>query len=582
MAEMLFKTRGNSSPSGKPRVYFTCHNDDFDLYFEQVCEYIFKSHDCAVYYTADMNKTIDESDKALDLESCNLFVVPVTSALLTIPNRAMDDDIKFALERHIPVLPLMMESGLDAIYSRPDKFGELQYLSPFSSDETEVSFDEKLKKYLESVLVSDKMATRIRAAFDAYIFLSYRKKDRKYANQLMRIIHNKPECRDIAIWYDEFLTPGESFRENIDKILADSKLFTLLVTPNLLEDHNFVMEQEYPAAIKSGIEIIPAEMAETDHDILGEKYADLPEISNPYDDEQFRKRLADTLSRLAITSNDSDPEHNFLIGLAYLDGIDVEVDRERALKLITSAADTELREAMEKLYDMYLNGIGVPLSYIKAVEWGEKILAYNTKKFGETGKFTREWTNSLALLYQKNGQYNKALEMGERLYNIYMKLYGKNDSNTMTAAGNLASYYNSIGNYQKAIRYGEEVYKYRILNFGAENQATLSIVNSLALYYSRVGDFDKAIEYGEKAYNGRLKMLGEKDKYVLTSLGNLASYHNAKGNFKKAIEFCTKAYENTCDILGENHPDSLLLLSNMAAYYNAAGDFRKAIEICAK
>ena len=43
-----------------------------------------------------------------------------------------------------------------------------------------------------------------RHAFDAYIFLSYRKKDRRYANELMRLIHNNPECRDIAIWFDEF------------------------------------------------------------------------------------------------------------------------------------------------------------------------------------------------------------------------------------------------------------------------------------------------------------------------------------------------------------------------------------------
>ena len=66
------------------------------------------------------------------------------------------------------------------------------------------------------------MAKRVRAAFDAYIFLSYRKKDRKYANELMRLIHSNPECRDIAIWFDEFLTPGESFKENIEKILDRS------------------------------------------------------------------------------------------------------------------------------------------------------------------------------------------------------------------------------------------------------------------------------------------------------------------------------------------------------------------------
>jgi site-specific recombinase XerD len=87
----------------------------------------------------------------------------------------MDIEFPIAQERHIPVLPLMMEQDLDTIYAQPDKFGELQYLSPDHADTTAVSFDEKLKKYLESVLVSDEMAKRIRAAFDAYIFLSYRR-----------------------------------------------------------------------------------------------------------------------------------------------------------------------------------------------------------------------------------------------------------------------------------------------------------------------------------------------------------------------------------------------------------------------
>ena len=62
---------------------------------------------------------------------------------------------------------------------------------------------------------------KIRAAFDAYIFLSYRKKDRAYAQELMHLIHKNRFCKDIAIWYDEFLTPGESFRANVEKMMRD-------------------------------------------------------------------------------------------------------------------------------------------------------------------------------------------------------------------------------------------------------------------------------------------------------------------------------------------------------------------------
>lgn len=367
MAKMLCKTKGNANPKGKPRVYFTCHPDDFDRYFQKICEDIFKTHDCAIFYTEDMNAEIAKIDKVTDLESNNLFVIPVTFKLLTTPNRAMNQDFPYAIQKHIPVLPIMMESGMDAFYAQPDKFGELQYLTPFSTDTTEIAYEEKLKRYLESVLISDEMAKRVRAAFDAYIFLSYRKKDRRYANELMRIIHSNPECRDIAIWFDEFLTPGESFNENISKILKDSKLFALLVTPNLLEEPdgkpNFVMGEEYPAARESGISILPTEMVETDKAALRAKFRDIPECVRVYDDEKFRQRLLESISKIAVTENDNDPEHNFLIGLAYLEGIDVEVDRDRGLSLITSAAEAELPEAMQKLYKMYDSGLGVRLDY---------------------------------------------------------------------------------------------------------------------------------------------------------------------------------------------------------------------------
>ncbi|MBE6988066.1 MAG: tetratricopeptide repeat protein [Ruminococcaceae bacterium] len=580
MAEMLFKTKGNGSPQGKARVYFTCHKDDFDLYFEQVCEYIFKSHDCAVYYTADMNEVIDEADKATDLESNNLFVVPVTFKLLSTENRAMDD-VRFAFDKHIPVLPLMMESGLDAIYSRPDKFGELQYLSSFSSDATEVSFAEKLKKYLESVLVSDEMAKRVRAAFDAYIFLSYRKKDRKYANQLMRIIHSKPECRDIAIWYDEFLTPGESFRENIDKILADSKLFTLLVTPNLLEEHNFVMEQEYPAAVKSGIEILPAEMEETDKNILAEKYANLPEISNPNDDEAFRKRLAQSIEKIATSANDDDPEHNFLIGLAYLDGIDVEVNRERALELITKAAKAKLPEAMEKLVDMYYNGSGVKVDFNNAIKWSEKLMNHNLK-VGIINKSLIRSMLKLSNLYTFVGKIHAAIELSEKAYSYNRKVFGDEDYDTLHSLISLSILYISNGENNKAIEFGEKCYSTTLKVYGEEDPFTLCSLSVLSACYKSIDNYPKAIETGEKAYLTALKTLGEANPFTLQILTTLTSVYGSAGNYTKAIEFSEKAYVTAVGIFGEEHPNTLISLLPLAICYYSNEDYPKIIELCEK
>ena len=376
MATFLYKTKGNADPKGKPRVYFTCHPDDFERYFAKIWEDISATHDVALYYTEDMKQMLDSEHLETDLGQMNLFVVPVTWKLLREPNRAMDEDVAYAKQENIPILPFMMEQGIDESYAKPEKFGERQYLSPYASDMTAIRYEEKLKKYLESVLISDELAQRVREAFDAYIFLSYRKKDRKYANELMKLIHKNPECRDVAIWYDEFLTPGESFADNIKKALEDSKLFALLVTPNLLEEPegkpNFVMAKEYPAAIKAEKAILPAEMVQTDHEALENKFPGIPNCADPQDEERFKERLLQSLQRIAISANNNDPEHNFLIGLAYLEGIDVEVNLDRGVELIISAADSGLIEAIDQLVQMYTDGIVVTMSRDKAFEWIEK------------------------------------------------------------------------------------------------------------------------------------------------------------------------------------------------------------------
>ena len=127
---MKVRTRGGGSPNGKRRVYFTCHPEDFDRYFDKVCEDIFKTQDCAIYYTADMTAPIPEQYLESDLGQMSLFVMPVTFRLLYEPNRAMDSDYAFATsENHlIPVLPLMMETGIDEFYEK--RFGKREYYSP--------------------------------------------------------------------------------------------------------------------------------------------------------------------------------------------------------------------------------------------------------------------------------------------------------------------------------------------------------------------------------------------------------------------------------------------------------------------
>ena len=376
MAALKYKTIGNSNPQGKPRVYFCCHPEDFEKYFEMVSDEILAKQDCAIWYSDNLN--VRDEDFFLDLKQMQLFVMPVTTNLLSTENDTLAVDFKFAIDNHIPVLPLMQESGLDNLFNK--KCGDLQFLDKYAQDSTAISFDDKLQKYLESVLIGNELAEKIRAAFDAYVFLSYRKKDRKYAQELMRLIHKNEFCRDIAIWYDEFLTPGENFNDSIKEALQKSGLFVLTVTPNLVNEQNYIMTTEYPMAKQEGKLILPAELVPTDRDELAEKYVDIPNPTNAYNDLELSEALLDSIKRMNVKENDISPEHNFFIGLAYLGGIDVEVNRERALELITMSAEEDLPEAMVKLIVMYSDGVGVERDANSARKWSQRLADYYFKR----------------------------------------------------------------------------------------------------------------------------------------------------------------------------------------------------------
>lgn len=375
MNVIRYKTDGDVHPSGKPRVYFTSHPEDYAECFEKICAAIFQSHSCAVYYKENMSERIEDLDDTLG--GSNLFVIPVTRKLLTTPNIAMDEELPCALSSGIPVLPIMMDEGLTHLYSRKDRFGELQYLCPNMWDPTGIPYEEKLKKYLNDVLLNDMMMMRIRSEFRAYVFLSYRKKDRRHANELMKQIHKEAECKDIAVWFDEFLTPGESFRENINRKLEHSQMFVLLVTPSILEESegkpNFVIAEEYPAAQKQGLPVLPVEMETTDQEKLNKSFPQLPKCVTTKDG-LWKERLLEHIPDRSANNNRSLSEHEYLIGLAYLEGIDMEIDRRRGIELITSAADRGWIEAARRLVSMYLEGIFVSKDLAKASFWQKKVM----------------------------------------------------------------------------------------------------------------------------------------------------------------------------------------------------------------
>ena len=573
MAEFRIKTKNEANIKDKPRVYFTCHPLDFDAHFDRICADILAAQDCAIFYTEDMAEPLSEENITLDLHRMNLVVVPVTFRLLSTDNRAMTVDIPYAMEHGIPVLPLMMESGIVEIYSRPDKFGERQFITPDSHEASEIAYEKKLRDYLGSVLTSDEVAQRVRAAFDAYIFLSYRKKDRVLANELMKLIHENPKYRDIAIWYDEFLSPGESFRDNITRALKDSKIFALLVTPSLLETPNFVMDEEYPAARESGKPILPVEMTETDKDELSQKYEQIPEAVPAEDNEALYSSLADMLVGIAIAENDNDPEHNYLIGLAYLHGIDVEVDRERGMELITAAAEADYLDAMDRLYEIYQ----VKGNFRQCLYWSKRLYDYNLKVHGPDYTETVINLINIAYSYAELEDYQSAIKYNELACGASERVFGETHNFTLIAKGNLAVSYLSVEMFDKALNILEEVCRIRCEINGEEDKDTIIALGNLAGLYCDLED-DRGLPLLERVYELSRRTLGEEHHETLLSLYNLADYL-AANNIDGAYEMQKKAYHTMCKVLGEEHPDTLKAMLSLALTESDLGKSEEAIRL---
>jgi len=110
----------------------------------------------------------------------------------------------------------------------------------------------------------------------------------------------------------------------------------------------------------------------TDPDALKRSYADLPDCVNVRDRAGVSDALLRAIQNLARQPHEHDSRHNYFIALAYLHGIDVEIDREKALELLASSAEAGLPEAADQLVDLYYHGIFVGRDYAQAGIWQQR------------------------------------------------------------------------------------------------------------------------------------------------------------------------------------------------------------------
>ena len=366
---------GNTSES-TPKIYLSYYSKDTE-FRDKIITTILNKIDAIVYYLDyDILVSPDINEISYFLSEMQLAIIPVSKEYLDISedNFSVKEEYPYFLKIHLPILPIMEdESNLDKYTSI---FKNLQYYA-IKSDSSAISFDQKLEIYLKSFVLKDNEYQKAKGAFKSHLFLSYRKIDREHANEFLQSFYEENRCRDIAIWYDEFLTGGKDFEKTIKNELNRSKVFLMMVTPNVL-GKNYIKETEYPLARKlveeNKISIVPIEGEETDLELLEKEYNDIPK---PKKINEINKEVINILHN---SDNSFSKEKKYNLGLAFLYGVNVRRNTGVAFDLIKESSDEGYIKAKKLLASMYQNGNGVAYNYDKALELRKEILKELEKK----------------------------------------------------------------------------------------------------------------------------------------------------------------------------------------------------------
>ena len=542
--DILSYIPSDTNPKYSSKIYFAGNKDEFDRYFDVITKQILNitnktNTTCTIWFRKHFDSLSKKENQLLNdfLAETHLIIVPITRNLLLKSDGVMQNEILFAKKNHKPILPIMLEMGALELYSKPENFADMQFLNPNDMDTTTIPYEKKLQDHLANVLINDKMRAKIQAAFDAYVFLSYRKKDRAQAQKLMRLIHENDFCRDVAIWYDEFLTPGEDFNKSIKDALKKSNLFTLLVTPSVIEPDNYIIKHEYPMAQQQFKEnqtpILPIECVETDTSKLNDLFDNIPPCTKFDNPDLLSDVLKTSLKNIALMKNRDNPTHNYLIGLAYLNGIDVEIDYERGISLITDAANCNLPEAKKELISIYTKGIGTSIQYKTALQWTDKLI----EQYKELLKSDETYGEKLTA--ECMDKYNLMVLMGE----------GVNGESALLDALNYSSYLPIIEKAQATI----SIYMTLADIYEKQKVAEYPLVEQF-LHYEEIkaAGIPSLIKAEEVAMAHKdIPQLAPLITYLLVGIYawyfSMGNQEKAEEYSKKVISFCKEYYPEGLD-----------------------------------
>ena len=602
------------SPFCKPKIYFSCHPSDFDAVFagdevscfDKICGDILDeaNKDCAIFYALDKDVPFSEEEIETALGGMNLFVIAVSTRMLTELNQSTQvyQVIEYAKKNRRPILPIMMDipSGdmLDK-YSLPENFGKMQFIDPHDENKN-ISYQNRLSNYLDEWLISPEDIEKIRSSFSTSIFMSYRKKDRKHAAELMRLIHRELQMFDIAIWYDEFLPLGEDWRISISDAMQyvkeRSNLFVLIVTPAVLElvdnEKNFVTKEECPAAHDMGMKILPVEMEATDYAML-KKQVDFLPIPKSKNSDEFGTEVA-LIGNWSKGKKGFSPEQLYYMGLAYLFGVYAEVDAEMALTLLQMSAQAGYGTALKQIVHIAetLDNVG---NYSAAADVYNMIYECQIELYGENSEEALETRISYWRSQFLTCESDK-LDAALTAYNDMLDRLPQNDARLDEIYFYVAEIYNISDRSDEAIRVLKLLAdRFSESDSGNENDLLkkAKLCSVLGDVYEKRGEYKKAIDSQQAAIDILKEHYSDNYRDIILIRRKIAENYRIMGEVSEALKMHREILEikRKSKYFGAKHLETVLTMSDIVEILSASDDIdgahdealelaEKALNIC--
>lgn len=627
MLQLKCITRDNSSPIVKPSVYFTCHQKDFDRSFKRICDEILNLQDCAIYYVENANKRVI-SDNMEEIGKCNLFIIPVSLRLLTEINMPIMLDVAYAREHNIPILPIILERGLEPLYSREDKLGELQYLDITFEDSTELSFSERLECYLSSALLS---AEKVSAASDAakkyslddalagdisaddkylvglaYFYGAGVEIDRANGLALIKQAAEKDSIGANSVLY-ELYSWGIYVDTDYDVALEYAKHYSALCLAAEGEASELYLTAQsklsdaylYTGELKSAISIAYRasetikEVFSPTHPLTRKIFLQLAKLSRMIPNGDVMLSLASDVARYYLETPDVNDADRLavLINLAMAHR-EVE-DFENAMILFENIYDdakAQLGEEHPASLDCLGNIGSVKLQtekYEEALKIIEPLYEVKSRVLGKDNPNTWDTLHEIAMIYSNLGDSERAEEIYSEVIELINDAWGANHPEMIPTLQNKLEVCVVLGDNDKINDTLESIYKCLTTLYGEYSIKAVNIAQALAkryiesgLYLAAISRLDVVIQStcDIPEYAGHAENAMKQIEYCIHRINDTSIDAFENGYLDKALVIQKQVYELRSTYLGSKHKDTIISQNDIAVLNYKLGNIDEALE----